>query len=103
MVRLYVLLAAAPVIARATAVLSEMHGGSFGGKSRWWLFALGYALLAAMTLSSVIDFFQFRGTLTQAGFVTASALLIAGERRHGRNPRRNCKPDACPQKLRMQP
>lgn len=103
MVRLYVLSAAAPVIARATAVLSEMHGASFGGNYRWWLFTIGYALLAAMTMESVIDFFLFRGTLTQIGFITASALLIAGERRHGRNPRRNCKPDACPQKMRMHP
>lgn len=93
MIRIPMMLAGAIVIARAVRIVSEMHAGSYGGRWRWWLFALGYALLGAMTASAVVDALSGRGTLDQLGFVTASGLLIIGERRRHR---RNCDAEHCP-------
>lgn len=97
MIRIAVSLAGLIVIIRAALVVAHMGADSYGTRLRWWLFAGGYALLGAMTASAVIDALAGNGTLTQLGFVTASALLILGERRQHR---RSCNAAYCPKAAR---
>lgn len=93
MMELLTTIAAVPVLARAFYYVRAIRRRCFGHNVRFGMFVLGYALLGAMTASAVIDALAGRGTLDQLGFVTASGLLIIGERRRHR---RNCDAAHCP-------
>lgn len=95
MIRLTTLLGI-PIVIRSVEVVATMNimqsGHSMSHRLRLFAFALGYAILAAATLSTAVDAWQGEATWREFLFVCASALLILGDKRKNINYcfRRNC-------------
>ena len=77
-----VTLVALPVLLRVGRIVAHMSRCHFADPWRFQGFALGYALLGALTIQLVLDAWLGREVpLHDIGFVAASALLICFDRR----------------------
>lgn len=74
--------AALPVLWRVGRIVAHMSRCHFSDPWRFQGFAIGYALLGALTAATVLDAWAGNGAhWREIGFVAASALLIVFDRR----------------------